>query len=150
MTDESSAILDSHCHAWRTWPYAQAPDAESRATVELLLYEMDAHWVEQALVVCAAIDENPDNMEYVAAARDRSPDRILLVADLDCTKPSKDLRLSEAQDLGRQPETGKLAGAPAAEDCLAGQTKHLGNLARGQKALTHQRSSVGATSRLRS
>lgn len=85
MTDESSAILDSHCHAWRTWPYAQAPDAESRATVELLLYEMDAHSVEQALVVCAAIDENPDNVEYVAAARDRSPDRILLVADLDCT-----------------------------------------------------------------
>jgi L-fuconolactonase len=85
VTDESSAILDSHCHAWRTWPYAQAPDATGRATVELLLYEMDAHSVEQALVVCAAIDENPDNVEYVAAARDRMPDRILLVADLDCT-----------------------------------------------------------------
>jgi len=85
VTEKSAAILDSHCHAWRTWPYARVPDAESRATAELLLYEMDAHSVERALVVCAAIDENPDNVAYVAAARDRSPDRILLVADLDCT-----------------------------------------------------------------
>jgi L-fuconolactonase len=78
--------LDSHCHAWRLWPYAPpVPDEDSRATVEQLIYEMDANGVEQALVVCAAIGKNPENIEYVAAGRDRFPDRIRLVADLDCT-----------------------------------------------------------------
>jgi L-fuconolactonase len=86
VTDQPFAILDSHCHAWRRWPYSPpVPDAESRATIEQLLHEMDVHSVERALVVCAAIDENADNVEYVAAARDCRPDRILLVADLDCT-----------------------------------------------------------------
>jgi L-fuconolactonase len=79
------AILDSHTHAWRRWPYApQVPDQESRGTIEQLLYELDLHGVQQALVVCAAIDHNPDNVEYVAAARDRDPGRLHLVADLDC------------------------------------------------------------------
>jgi len=79
------AILDSHTHAWRRWPYAPpVPDQESRGTIEQLLYELDLHGVEQALVVCAAIDHNPDNVEYVAAARDRDPERLHLVADLDC------------------------------------------------------------------
>jgi predicted TIM-barrel fold metal-dependent hydrolase len=35
--------------------------------------------------VCAAIDHNPDNVEYVAAARDEHPARLRLVADLDCS-----------------------------------------------------------------
>jgi L-fuconolactonase len=74
-------ILDSHCHAWRRWPYLPAvPDEDSRGTVEQLIYEMDANGVEQALVVCAAIDHNPDNVEYVASARGR----LYTVADLDC------------------------------------------------------------------
>ena len=35
MTDESSAILDSHCHAWRRWPYEPpVPDEASRGTIE--------------------------------------------------------------------------------------------------------------------
>jgi L-fuconolactonase len=79
------ALLDSHTHAWRRWPYAPpVPDRDSRGTVEQLLYELDLHEVEQALVVCAAIDHNPDNVEYVAAARDRNPGRLHLIADLDC------------------------------------------------------------------
>jgi L-fuconolactonase len=85
VTDERSAILDSHCHAWERWPYDPVPDEASRGSVDQLLYEMDQHSVAQALIVCAAIDRNADNVRYVAAARDRHPDRILLVADLDCT-----------------------------------------------------------------
>jgi L-fuconolactonase len=60
------------------------PDEASRGTVEQLIYEMDAHRVSQAIVVCAAIENNPDNLDYVAFARGRHPDRILLMADLDC------------------------------------------------------------------
>jgi len=79
-------ILDSHCHAWQRWPYLPAvPDEASRGTADQLLYELDVNGVEQALVVCAAIEKNPDNIEYVAAARDRHPTRLRLVADLDCT-----------------------------------------------------------------
>jgi len=80
------AILDSHCHAWQRWPYLPAvPDEDTRGSVELLLHEFDVHGVEQALVVCAAIENNADNIEYVAAARELHPGRIRLVADLDCT-----------------------------------------------------------------
>ena len=79
------AILDSHCHTWRRWPYpAPVPDVESRGAIEQLLYEFDLHGVEQALVVCAAIGDNPDNIAYAAEARDRHPGRLHLVADLDC------------------------------------------------------------------
>jgi len=80
------AILDSHCHAWRRWPYQPpVPDEESRGTIEQLLYEMDGNGVSQALVVCAAIDLNPDNLAYVASAREQHPGRLHVVADLDCT-----------------------------------------------------------------
>jgi L-fuconolactonase len=78
-------ILDSHCHAWRRWPYPPlVPDEDSRGTIHQLLYEMDAHGVAAATVVCAAIENNPDNVAYVAFARDRYPDRIHVLADLDC------------------------------------------------------------------
>jgi predicted TIM-barrel fold metal-dependent hydrolase len=60
------------------------PDKGSRGSIEQLLYEMDTHGVEQALVVCAAIGENPDNAEYVSLARQRHPSRLHVVADLDC------------------------------------------------------------------
>lgn len=79
-------MLDSHCHAWARWPYdPPVPDATSRGTVDQLLHEMDVHAVERALVVCARIGGNSDNIDYVAAARDRHPGRIDIVADLDCT-----------------------------------------------------------------
>jgi predicted TIM-barrel fold metal-dependent hydrolase len=82
----SSAILDSHCHAWRVWPYAPlVPDETSRGTIEQLLYEMDSHGIDQATVVCAAIENNPGNIDYVSFAQARYPGRIRLVADLDCT-----------------------------------------------------------------
>jgi L-fuconolactonase len=84
--DAADGILDSHCHAWRRWPYAPlVPDEDTRGAVEQLLFEMDMHGVAEALVVCAAIENNPDNVDYVAFARERHPGRLHLVADLDCT-----------------------------------------------------------------
>ena len=46
---------------------------------------MDVHGVEQATVVCAAIENNPDNVEYVSFAQSRYPGRLHVIADLDCT-----------------------------------------------------------------
>lgn len=80
-----AGILDSHVHAWRCWPYPPlVPDPDSRGRVEQLLWEMDAHGVEEAVVVCAGIQENPDNVEYAASAVARWPDRLRLFADIDC------------------------------------------------------------------
>src|SRR5215216_491670 len=43
-------IVDSHCHAWRTWPYQPpVPGPTSRGTVEQLLWEMDQHGVLRVL-----------------------------------------------------------------------------------------------------
>jgi L-fuconolactonase len=79
-------ILDSHCHAWRIWPYAPlVPDETSRGTIDQLVYEMDQHGVQQAAVVCAAIENNPDNVEYISFGRARYPGRLHVIADLDCT-----------------------------------------------------------------
>jgi L-fuconolactonase len=84
--DVGGTILDSHCHAWRRWPYSPlVPDEDSRGTVDQLLFEMDSNGVEQATVVCASIESNADNLDYVAFARERHPDRLHVLADLDCT-----------------------------------------------------------------
>jgi predicted TIM-barrel fold metal-dependent hydrolase len=78
-------IVDSHCHAWRRWPYQPpVPDPESRARVEQLLWEMDRHGVDRAAVVCARIEDNPDNNDYVADCVRRYPDRLYQLADVDC------------------------------------------------------------------
>lgn len=78
-------VLDSHCHAWRRWPYPPlVPDEDWRGTIEQLLYEMDTNGVTESAVVCAAIENNPLNVEYVAFARDRYPNRLHVIADLDC------------------------------------------------------------------
>jgi L-fuconolactonase len=78
-------IVDSHCHAWHTWPYQPpVPDPSSRGVVEQLLWEMDQHGVDKAVVICARIDYNPDNNEYVADAARRHPDRLVPFADVDC------------------------------------------------------------------
>jgi predicted TIM-barrel fold metal-dependent hydrolase len=78
-------IIDSHCHAWRTWPYQPpVPDPTTRGTVEQLLFEMDQHGVERAVLVCARIDFNPDNNDYVAGCLKRFPERLYQFADVDC------------------------------------------------------------------
>jgi L-fuconolactonase len=84
-SDTDAAILDCHCHCWRRWPYAQVPDAASRATAELLLHEMDANGVALAAVVSASIDYNADNLDYVARACALHSDRLRLIAELDCS-----------------------------------------------------------------
>ena len=99
-------IIDSHCHAWKRWPYQpEVPDPESRPRVEQLLFEMDAAGVAQAAIVCARIEHNydprgphrpngqrnvrsprvTDNNEYVAECVQRYPDRLYQIADVDCS-----------------------------------------------------------------
>jgi L-fuconolactonase len=79
-------IIDSHTHAWRYWPYQPpVPDHESRGEVEQLLFEMNQNGVDQAVLVCARIDHNPDNNEYVAECVRKYPDKIHQFADVDCS-----------------------------------------------------------------
>jgi L-fuconolactonase len=79
-------IIDSHCHAWTVWPYdTTVPDPDSRGRVEQLLFEMDRNGVDRAVVVCARIDQNPDNNEYVAVEAALRPDRLVQFADVDCS-----------------------------------------------------------------
>lgn len=78
-------IIDSHCHAWARWPYQPSvPDAESRGRIEQLLHEMDANGVDRAALVCANIDHNPDNNDYIAQQVKRYPQRLYQIADVDC------------------------------------------------------------------
>jgi predicted TIM-barrel fold metal-dependent hydrolase len=78
-------IIDSHCHAWTTWPYdTTVPDPESRGRIEQLLFEMDRNGVDKAVLICARIDFNPDNNAYVAEMATRFPDRIIPFPDVDC------------------------------------------------------------------
>jgi predicted TIM-barrel fold metal-dependent hydrolase len=79
-------IIDSHCHAWTTWPYdTTVPDPGSRGRIEQLLFEMDRNGVDRAVLICARIDFNPDNNDYVAEAASRHPDRIVPFPDVDCS-----------------------------------------------------------------
>lgn len=77
-------ILDAHCHTWERWPYQPAvPDPESRGRVEQLLYEMDAAQVERALIICAAIGDNPHNVDYAMDAARRHAGRFVVFPDLE-------------------------------------------------------------------
>jgi predicted TIM-barrel fold metal-dependent hydrolase len=83
---DERVIIDSHTHAWEYWPYVPAvPDPESRGRVEQLLWEMDRCAVDRAVLVCARIDHNPDNNDYVAARVREYPDRLIQFADVDCS-----------------------------------------------------------------
>ena len=78
-------IVDSHCHAWTTWPYdTTVPDPQSRGRIEQLLFEMDRNGIDKAVLICARIDYNPDNNAYVAAEAARHPDRVVQFPDVDC------------------------------------------------------------------
>jgi L-fuconolactonase len=85
MTDITRIpVLDSHCHAWERWPYEPpVPDPLDRAVVGQLVYEMDAHGVAAATIVCANIGGNHDNNAYVARAVADQPGRLFQLADFD-------------------------------------------------------------------
>lgn len=77
-------IIDSHCHAWNYWPYEPAvPDPETRGTADQLINEMNLNGVDQAVVVCAQIEHNPQDNDYVAAQAEKYPGRLLRLVDLD-------------------------------------------------------------------
>ncbi|MHB0855959.1 MAG: amidohydrolase family protein [Anaerolineae bacterium] len=95
--------IDAHTHAWERWPYEPlVPDPQSRGRVEQLLWEMDRYGVERAVLICANIDHNPHNNDYVAACVDRYPGRLVQFADVDCMwsstyhMPGSAARLREA------------------------------------------------------
>ncbi len=77
-------IIDSHSHAWEYWPYQPAvPDPGSRGVIEQLLFEMDNNGVDQAVLVCANIDHNPENNTYIARCVQQYPNRLHQFADVD-------------------------------------------------------------------
>lgn len=79
-------IIDSHCHAWDTWPYQPpVPDPTSRARVEQLLNEMDLNGVNKAVIICAQIDHNPENNAYIAEVAAQYADRLYQFPDVDCS-----------------------------------------------------------------
>lgn len=81
-----NTIIDSHCHAWPRWPYQPpVPDDTERGKIEQLIFEMDQNGVSEAVVVCAQIERNPDNNEYIARQAERFPARLHPFPDIDCS-----------------------------------------------------------------
>lgn len=77
-------VIDSHCHAWAHWPYEPpVPDPEHRGRIEQLLHEMGVNGVDEAVIICAQIEHNPENNAYVADQATRYPSRIHPFADVD-------------------------------------------------------------------
>ncbi|MDE2952865.1 MAG: amidohydrolase family protein [Chloroflexota bacterium] len=77
-------IFDAHCHAWQTWPYDRSvPDRGTRGSIEQLVYEMDSNGVDKALIVCAEIEGNPDNNQYVHEKTKACGDRFVYAVDVD-------------------------------------------------------------------
>ena len=114
-------IIDSHCHAWTYWPYQPpVPDPDSRGRIEQLIFAMDQSGVDRAMIVCARIDHNPDNNEYIADQVRRFPDRLTMVADVDCfwwpthNTPGAAARLADTAD--RLPIVGFTYYLDGAED----------------------------------
>jgi len=104
-------LADSHAHAWRRWPYAPlVPDEDSRGRIEQLLYEMDTHGVTAVALVCAEIEENPDNNRYGASAAQRYPGRVYPFVDVDSVWTSTYHRPGAADRLRRAVEIYEPAG----------------------------------------
>jgi len=77
-------IVDAHCHVWENWPYQPpVPDAQTRARAEQLLFEMDQNGVRTAVLIAAAIGDNPNANDYVAAVAAAHPGRFVAFADID-------------------------------------------------------------------
>ena len=78
-------IIDSHCHVWEAWPYEPGnPHAAGRGRADQLLYEMDAHGVDRAVIICAGIGDNPGNIDYAFSVANANPGRFVVFPDIDC------------------------------------------------------------------
>ena len=78
-------IVDSHCHAWRYWPYEPpVPDPTSRGTVEQLLWEMDQNGVDKAVVIWPGSTTTRTTTTTSRMPLRRFPDRLYQFADVDC------------------------------------------------------------------
>ncbi|MBS7701031.1 MULTISPECIES: amidohydrolase family protein [unclassified Chelatococcus] len=78
-------IIDSHCHVWENWPYEPAsPYAAARGRAGELVYEMDAHGVARAVIICARIGDNPGNVDYAYHVARAHPGRFEVFPDIDC------------------------------------------------------------------
>jgi predicted TIM-barrel fold metal-dependent hydrolase len=74
-------IVDAHCHAWARWPYDPAVPDPARGSAANLLWEMSRAGVSRAVVICAAIGGNDNNIAHVVASEDR---RLVPFVDFDC------------------------------------------------------------------
>ena len=111
-------IIDSHCHAWPRWPYTPpVPDPEHRGRIEQLLHEMDRNGVDEALIVCAQIEHNPENNAYVADQAARHAPRVHQLADVDSTW----------SDTYHQPGAAERLRSAAARWPIVGFTHYLAN-----------------------
>ena len=61
------------------------PDFHGKGRFEQLLNEMDNNGVDQAFLVCAGIEHNPHNNDYIARMSNLYSGRIRQVADVDCS-----------------------------------------------------------------
>ncbi|MET3926962.1 amidohydrolase family protein [Devosia sp. 2618] len=150
--------IDAHTHIWERWPYQpEVPDAETRGCAEQLLFEMDQHAVEKAVVICARIGGNPDNVDYAFDAATRHPRRLIVFPDLECRwasdfrKPGAVQRLEQA--LGRWDFVGFTHYLDPSEDgsWLTGpeglpfmQLASDRSLLLSLSALPHQMAAIGA------
>jgi L-fuconolactonase len=91
-------------------PYEQAIDEIAAITVDQLLFEMDQNGVERAAVVCARIDHNPDDNDYVFAAAKQHSDRLIQIADVDCSWTAEYHTHGAAKRLARAVEQFGLRG----------------------------------------
>lgn len=104
-------IVDSHTHAWNRWPYQPpVPDQETRGRSEQLLHEMDLNGVQQAVVICAQIDHNPANNDYVASQITRYPDRLIQFADVDSSWSPHHHTAGAAKRLTKAADTWPIRG----------------------------------------
>ncbi|WP_432876930.1 amidohydrolase family protein [Kribbella sp. CA-245084] len=82
-------IVDAHCHAWARWPYDSKHPDPNRGNIDALLYIMDTHAIDRAVLVAAGLGrddprtDNTHNNVYVAAAVNDHPERFAFFADVD-------------------------------------------------------------------
>ena len=76
--------------------------------VEQLLFEMEQCGVERAAIVCARIEHNPENNDYVAECVRRFPERLYQVADVDFSWSPEYHTPGAADRLRRAAETYRL------------------------------------------